>query len=69
LESVSEEERRKYIENNEPLSFGHTLEQQIGGQTGAGFAITGFYEDYWSDKATSLNKYAPTFIATRALKP
>jgi SAM-dependent methyltransferase len=69
LESVSEEERRKYIENNEPLSFGHTLEQQIGGQTGAGFVITGFYEDYWSDKATALNKYAPTFIATRALKP
>jgi SAM-dependent methyltransferase len=69
LESLSEEERRKYTDKNEPLTFGHTLEQQIGGQIAAGFAITGFYEDYWSDTATALNKFAPTFIATRALKP
>lgn len=69
LESLSEAERRKYMDENEPLSFGHTLEQQIGGQTGAGFAITGFYEDYWSDEATALNKFAPTFIATKASKP
>lgn len=69
LESLSEDERRKYMNDNEPLSFGHTLEQQIGGQIAAGFVITGFYEDYWSDNATALNKFAPTFIATKALKP
>ena len=69
LESLSEDERRKYMDDNEPLSFGHTLEQQIGGQIAAGFVITGFYEDYWSDEATALNKFAPTFIATKALKP
>lgn len=68
LESLSEEERRKYTDNNEPLAFGHTLEQQIGGQTAAGFVISGFYEDYWSDEATALNKYAPTYIATKAVK-
>jgi SAM-dependent methyltransferase len=68
-ESLSEAERRKYTDENEPLAFGHTLEQQIGGQIAAGFVINGFYEDYWSDKATALNRYAPTFIATRALKP
>lgn len=66
LESLGEEERLKY--KDEPLSFGHTLEQQIGGQIAAGFVICGFYEDYWSDKATALNKYAPTFIATKATK-
>jgi len=68
LESLSEEERRKYTDNNEPLAFGHTLEQQIGGQMAAGFVISGFYEDYWSDEATALNKYAPTYIATKAVK-
>ncbi len=69
LESLSEEELRKYIDKEEPLAFGHTLEQQIGGQIVAGFWITGFYEDYWSDTATTLNKFAPTFIATKAMKP
>ena len=66
LESLTEEERLRY--EDEPLSFGHTLEQQIGGQIAAGFVINGFYEDYWSDAATALNKYAPTFIATKAVK-
>jgi hypothetical protein len=37
-------------------------------QTDAGFLIAGFYEDYWNDQATNLNKYTPTFIATLALK-
>jgi SAM-dependent methyltransferase len=68
LESLSEEERSRYMDNREPLIFGHTLEQQIGGQIAAGFAISGFYEDYWSDEATALNKYAPTYIATKAVK-
>ncbi len=68
LESLDEAERSKYMDAGEPLAFSHTLEQQIGGQLSAGFLISGFYEDYWSDKATALNKYAPTFIATRAVK-
>ncbi len=68
LTSISEEERRVIIEKNEPLDFGHTLGQQIGGQIDAGFVIAGFYEDYWNDEATTLNKFAPTFIATKALK-
>nr|QEO74693.1 methyltransferase [uncultured bacterium] len=53
----------------EMFEFGHTLTDQIGGQIDAGFLIAGFYEDYWSDKATTLNKYTPTFIATLASKP
>ena len=66
--TFEEEERKEYTDKNEPLEFGHTLEQQIGGQIKAGFAITGFFEDYWSDEATTLNKYIPTFIATKAVK-
>lgn len=68
LEDLTEEERKYYTDKNEPLEFGHTLDQQIGGQIKAGFVITGFFEDYFSDEATALNKYCPTFIATRAEK-
>jgi hypothetical protein len=49
--------------------FGHSLETQVGGQVAAGFAITGLYEDWWSDEATLLNRFMPTSIATRAIKP
>lgn len=55
---------------DEPLEFSHTLEEQIGGQIAAGFSITGLYEDRdLVDGAYALNKYMPTFIATRAVKP
>lgn len=68
IESLSEEELQRIIHRNEPLEFGHTLEQQIGGQIAAGFSIAGFYEDHWSDEAIELNKYMPVFIATKAVK-
>jgi SAM-dependent methyltransferase len=67
LDSLSEEERQRYIADEEPLEFSHTLEEQIGGQLDAGFVLTGFYEDYAPGEA--LAKYTPTFIATRAVKP
>jgi SAM-dependent methyltransferase len=67
LTSLAEEERQQYIDQEEPLEFGHTLEDQIGGQLDAGFVITGFFEDYAPDEP--LSKYMPTFIATRAVKP
>jgi SAM-dependent methyltransferase len=55
-------------ETGDSFEFGHLLTDQIGGQIDAGFVIAGFYEDHWSDEATTLNKYTPTFIATLALK-
>ena len=36
--------QRTIVEKMQPLEFGHTLEDQIGGQLDAGFVITGFYE-------------------------
>lgn len=69
LESLSKAERDAQIAQGEPLEFSHTLEEQIGGQIAAGFLISGFYEDGWNDEARLLNKYSPTFIATRATKP
>jgi SAM-dependent methyltransferase len=52
-----------------PLEFGHTLEDQIGGQIDAGFLITGLYEDRDpEDEGDLLSKFTTTFIVTRAEK-
>jgi hypothetical protein len=54
----------------EPWEFGHTLEDQIGGQLDAGFLIAGFYEDrYPTSTPDPLSNFLPTFVATRAVKP
>jgi len=54
---------------SEPMEFSHSLELQIGGQLAAGFALIGLYEDaHIGGDSHVLNKYMPTFIATRALK-
>jgi len=66
---LTESEKSEKIGKNEPFEFSHSLDAQIGGQTGAGFLIAGFYEDWWTDEARLLNKYTPTFMATRAIKP
>ena len=66
LVSLSEEQLQLYLDDLQPLEFSHTLEDQIGGQIDAGFAITGFYEDKWT--GTKLAEYMPTFIATRGTK-
>lgn len=66
VDSLTEEERERFIERGEPLEFGHMLEDQIGGQIDAGFAITGFYED--RHRTHPAAKYMPTYIATRAIK-
>lgn len=68
IADLSEDDRAKCIDNNEALEFGHTLDQQIGGQIKAGFSINGFFEDDWNDEATALNKHCATFIATKAVK-
>ena len=56
------------LERREALEFSHSLDEQIGGQIEVGFVIAGLYEDGWSDSATRLNAYMPTFIATLAIK-
>jgi len=66
LSSISEEERARHYGKDAPLEFGHTLQDQIGGQIDAGFVITGFYEDTFPGELIS--KYCDSFIATRAVK-
>jgi SAM-dependent methyltransferase len=65
-EQLPEEQLRARIAKNETLEFGHSLQDQIGGQIDAGFIITGFYED--SAGGDLLDPYINTFIATRAFK-
>ena len=66
LTSLTDEDRRKYTDKNEPLCFGHSLADQIGGQLDAGLVLTGFYED--GGKDWRLSEYIPCFAATRAVK-
>ncbi|KOP68599.1 SAM-dependent methyltransferase [Bacillus sp. FJAT-18019] len=56
------------VKSGVALEFGHTLEQQIGGQIQSGFMIAGLYEDSFGGKKL-LDRYANSFIATRAIKP
>jgi len=69
LTDLDEAARAKLIEEKTALEFSHSLTDQIGGQIDAGFQLTGFYEDWWTDEATPLNQYCSTFMATRAFKP
>ena len=66
-DSLTPEERQRYLDQHVPLEFSHTLSDQIGGQLDAGFVLTGLYEDQHRDFV--LAHYMPTYIATRAIKP
>ena len=66
LASLSAEQRQAFLADNEPFCFGHTLADQIGGQIEAGLAITGFFEDHWSEWL--LSEYIATAINTKATK-
>ena len=74
IESMSEQELRRWVDKGDAFEFGHTLTDQIGGQIDAGFVITGFYEDKRlpsddpNDYEFLLSEYTPVYIATRALK-
>lgn len=67
MEQLSPARLQAYLDEGAPLEFGHSLDDQIGGQIRAGFIITGFYEDILPDSV--LTDHIPSFIATRALKP
>ena len=66
LTSLTDDERRRYTDKGEPLNFGHTLTDQIGGQLDAGLVVTGFFEDGGAE--WKLTDYIPCFIATRAVR-
>ena len=68
IDSLTDEERKRYTDINDPLVYSHTLTSQIGGQLRAGFYLVDFFEDNWNGKEIE-DKYFNSFIATKALKP
>lgn len=68
LTSLPKDVLAMYIESGDPLLFGHSLEEQIGGQLKAGFMISGMYEDNYGGRRL-LDRYINTFVATKAVKP
>ncbi len=68
LESLTEEQKAKFVEKGEPFEFGHTLSDQIAGQLRAGFVLTGFFEDARPQDEDPISKFIPSFIATRVRK-
>ena len=67
LYSLTKEKLEKLTSNNEPLVFGHSWTDQIGGQLEAGFKLTDMYEDNWKGE-NPLDGFLPSFMATRAIK-
>lgn len=56
------------VAQDEPVLFGHTLTDQIGGQLAAGLRLVGFYEDRWGGGKAVDDRIA-TFGATWAELP
>ena len=69
LTSLTQEERERFLEPDTPLCFGHSLEDQIGGQLRAGFVLTGYFDDNWDASKGAVHKHLPCYGATRAVKP
>lgn len=66
LADLSPDELQRYLDDEQPLEYSHSFDDQIGGQLDAGFVLIGFYEDRWSTYV--LDRYMPTFFASCARK-
>jgi len=70
VKSLPKDQLAARLRNKEVLTYGHTLEDQIGGQLEAGFVITGLVEDRFGPyHYDALSRYIATFAVTRAAKP
>ena len=65
--SLPPERYQKYLDDEEPLIFSHSLDDQIAGQIEAGFHLVGFFEDSW-EGGPSLDRWFKTGLNTRARK-
>ncbi len=58
----------KMVNDFEGIQFSHSMEEQLGGQLKAGFALTDLYEDRDREGGSAIREYAPQYMATRAVK-
>ncbi len=69
LEHLDDSHVQKIVNSGRALEFGHTLQDQIGGQLNAGFMLTGLFEDEYKESDDDpVSRYMSTFIATRAVR-
>lgn len=60
LTSISYEDRKRLFGELEPIEFGHSHEQIIGGITTSGFIIDGYLEDYAENELSA--KFMPSYF-------
>lgn len=68
--SLTPEELKRWTDPGEPLVYGHSLQDQIGGQLAAGLHLTDMFEDTTSPGSEeAANRVIAAYFATRAVKP
>jgi SAM-dependent methyltransferase len=68
-ETLGQDALAERVRNKEMFHFSHTMEEQLGGLTTAGFVITGFYEDRRPEEAGNpICNYMPSYFVTQARK-
>ena len=65
---LNSEDCQRWLGEERPIEYGHSLQQLIGAQLQAGMLLAGFYEDRWGDHDV-LSDHLPVFFATRTRKP
>ncbi|MGE8555392.1 MAG: class I SAM-dependent methyltransferase [Chryseobacterium jejuense] len=68
IRDLNQEQIARKMENQETLVFGHTLSDLMGGQMKAGFVIEDFTEEMQPHPRFLIDKFLPTFMATKAVK-
>lgn len=66
LTDLTEEELQKKITLSQPLTFSHSLTEQIGGLLKVGFQLTDLYED--GDGGGLFDEYMKSYVAMRLIK-
>ncbi len=68
LTDMNAQDLAEYQSRNDPMEYGHTLADLIGGQIDAGFVLRGLYEDDWPVDHDPISAFIKGFIATIAIK-
>ncbi len=69
IDTLSAAEVEMAIERRMMLTWSHSLEDILGGQMKAGLQLAGLFESRRTDPAApSINRYAPTYIATLSIR-
>lgn len=65
---MPKERMEAMIENGDGVQFSHSMEEQLGGQLKAGFALKALYEDKDREGGNPISEYIPQYMATLAIK-